>query len=110
MFNFAVTLAAVSDWTFHLAVSQQPAWNGKREQHFTNWVRHSNSDASVFIDISNEYKHANRNKSSTLARKMMLKAVWPEQDPTFFFNAAKMLKWKMSNGGDLIGVVSEFGK
>lgn len=72
MLNFAVTLAAVCDWTFHLHLSRLPQWSGKREQDFTNWVRQSSSDAFVFIDLSNEYKHANRNKPSTLARKMML--------------------------------------
>lgn len=72
MFNFAVTLAALCDWTFHLRLSHIPSWNGKRETHFTNWVRNSSPDAFVFIDISNEYKHANRNNPSTLAEKMML--------------------------------------
>lgn len=72
MFNFAVTLAAVCDWTFHLHLSHLPRWNGRKEQHFTNWVRNSSADAFVFIDIANEYKHANRNTPSTLAEKMML--------------------------------------
>lgn len=72
MFNFAVTLAAVCDWTFHVHLSALPRWAGKREQNFTNWVRHTNSDAFVFIDISNEFKHANRKAPSALAEKMML--------------------------------------
>lgn len=72
MFNFAVTLAAVCDWTFHLHLSHLPKWSGKKEQNFTNWVRNSSADAFVFIDISNEYKHANRKTPSTLAEKMML--------------------------------------
>lgn len=75
MFNFSVTLAAVCDWTFHVHLSVLPQWNGRKEQHFTNWVRHSNDDAFVFIDISNEYKHANRKAPSTLAEKMMLSFV-----------------------------------
>lgn len=72
MFNFAVTLAAVCDWTFHVHLSSLPRWTGKKEQHFTNWVRYNNNDAFVFIDISNEYKHANRKTPSALAEKMML--------------------------------------
>jgi len=72
MFNFAVTLAAVSDWTFHLHLKHLPRWSGKVEQSFTNWVRHNSADAFVFIDISNEYKHADRKKPSTLAEKMMV--------------------------------------
>jgi hypothetical protein len=72
MLNFAVTLAAVCDWTFHLHLIALPRWNGTREQNFTNWVRQSSADAFVFIDLANEYKHANRNKPSTLAEKMML--------------------------------------
>jgi len=75
MFNFAVTLAAVSDWTFHLHLSQLPLWNKKKESHFTNWVRKSNEDAFVFIDISNEYKHAHRTNKSTLAEKLILKYI-----------------------------------
>lgn len=72
MFNFAVTMAAVCDWTFHLRLSDLPRWHGKKEQNFTNWVRKNSEDAFVFVDISNEYKHANRNKPSTLAEKMMM--------------------------------------
>ncbi|MDR5809295.1 hypothetical protein [Caballeronia sp. LZ019] len=72
MFNCAVTLAAVADWTFHLKLSHLPRWSGKREQHFTNWLRRNCDDAFVFIDLSNEFKHANRNKPSTLAEKMMV--------------------------------------
>jgi hypothetical protein len=72
MWNFAVTLAAVCDWKFHLHLSQLPRWSGKKEQHFTNWVRYNSADAFVFVDISNEYKHANRKNPSTLAEKMML--------------------------------------
>ncbi|RDU95263.1 hypothetical protein [Trinickia dinghuensis] len=72
MFNCVVTLAAVCDWTFHLKLSHLPRWSGKKEQNFTNWVRKNCGDAFVFIDLSNEYKHANRNKPSTLAEKMMV--------------------------------------
>lgn len=72
MFNFAVTLAAVSDWTFHLHLKHLPRWSGRVEQNFTNWVRHHSADAFVFIDISNEYKHADRKKPSTLAEKMLM--------------------------------------
>ncbi len=71
MFNFATTLAAVCDWTFHLHLSPLPSWNGKKEQDFTQWVRHNCADAFVFIDISNEFKHANRKNPSSLAQKMM---------------------------------------
>ena len=70
MFNFAVSLAAVCDWTFHVHLKSLPHWTGKKEHHFTNWVRHTNSDAFVFIDTSNEYKHANRKMPSALAEKM----------------------------------------
>lgn len=72
MFNFAVTLAAVCDWTFHLRLSHLPKWSGKKELNFTHWLRNNCADAFVFIDIANEYKHANRNTPSTLAEKMML--------------------------------------
>ena len=72
MFNFAVTLAAVCDWTFHLHLSSLPRWKGKREQNFTHWIRVNCADAFVFIDIANEYKHANRVNGSTLVEKMML--------------------------------------
>lgn len=72
MFNFAVTLAAICDWTFHVHLRSLPRWTGKKEHHFTNWVRHTSSDAFVFIDISNEYKHANRKVPSALAEKVML--------------------------------------
>jgi hypothetical protein len=58
--------------TFHVHLSGLPRWTGKKVQHFTNWVRHTSNDAFVFIDISNEYKHANRTKPSALAEKMML--------------------------------------
>ncbi len=75
MLNCSVTLAAVCDWTFHLRLRTLPQWSGKNEKHFTNWVRLNCADAFVFIDISNEYKHANRNKPSTLAKKMMLSYV-----------------------------------
>lgn len=100
MFNFAVTLAAVSDWTFHLELSQIPIWAGKNEAHFTNWLRHTNSDVFVFIDLSNEFKHAHRNKPSSLAQKMMLKAVF-SSDPQaagFVFDSQKMIKMTTSNG------------
>jgi hypothetical protein len=72
MFNFAVTLAAVCDWTFHLQLSHLPRWSGKNEQNFTYWVRYNSDDAFVFVDISNEYKHADRKIPSTLAQKVML--------------------------------------
>ena len=72
MFNFAVTLAAVCDWTFHLHLSNLPRWSGKKEKNFTHWLRVNCADAFVFIDIANEYKHANRATPSTLAEKMML--------------------------------------
>ena len=72
IFNFAVTLGAVCDWTFHLQLSNLPRWIGKKEQSFTYWVRYNSDDAFVFIDISNEYKHANRKTPSTLAQKVML--------------------------------------
>lgn len=72
MFNFAVTLAAVCDWTFHLHLSRLPRWSGKKEHNFTHWLRNNCEDAFVFIDIANEYKHANRKTPSTLAEKMML--------------------------------------
>ena len=72
MFNFAVTLAAVCDWTFHLRLSNLPRWSGRNEQNFTHWLRNNCADAFVFIDVANEYKHANRNSPSTLAEKMMM--------------------------------------
>lgn len=72
MFNFSLTLAALCDWTFHVRLSHLTRWAGKKESHFTNWVRHTNQDAFVFIDLSNEFKHANRVTPSTLAEKMML--------------------------------------
>lgn len=72
MVNFAVTLAAVCDWKFHLHLSHLSMWTGKSEPNFTNWVRQASADAFVFIDISNEYKHANRKTPSTLAEKVML--------------------------------------
>lgn len=72
MFNFAVTLAAVCNWTFHQRLSHLPRWSGKQEVNFTHWLRNNCADAFVFIDIANEYKHANRNAPSILAKKMML--------------------------------------
>jgi len=75
MMNFAVSLAAVCDWTFHIRLSSLPRWNGKTERHFTNWVRKSSADAFVFVDISNEYKHANRIHPSMSAEKMMLEYI-----------------------------------
>lgn len=81
MFNCVVTLAAVCDWTFHLKLSRLPRWVGKKEQNFTYWVRKNCDDAFVFIDLSNEYKHANRNKPSTLAEKMMVSFVDLTENP-----------------------------
>lgn len=72
MMNLSVTLAAVADWTFHLKLSNLPRWSGKTSTNFVNWIRSSSDDAFVFIDISNEYKHADRNKPSTLAENMMI--------------------------------------
>ncbi|MGS1108166.1 hypothetical protein ACVCNH_18070 [Achromobacter anxifer] len=81
MMNFAVSLAAVSDWTFHVHLADLPRWQGKKEHNFTNWIRHHNADAFVFIDISNEYKHANRNTPSAVAEKMMLRFVQFDKEP-----------------------------
>lgn len=72
MWNCAVTIAAVCDWKFHIHLSSLPRWKGRTEQNFTHWVRNNCPDAFVFIDIANEYKHANRNTPSTIAQKMMM--------------------------------------
>lgn len=81
MFNFAVTLAAVCDWTFHLHLSHLSRWSGKKEQNFTHWLRNNCADVFVFIDIANEYKHANRNTPSALAEKMMVSFIDFGQHP-----------------------------
>ena len=94
MFNFAVTLAAVCDWTFHLHLSNLPRWSGKKEKNFTHWLRVNCADAFVFIDIANEYKHANRATPSTLAEKMMLSfidlGIHPEMRSQIDLNKGKI--------------------
>ncbi len=105
MFNFVVTMAAVADWTFHLQLKPLPLWAGKQEQHFTNWVRHANDDAFVLIDLSNEYKHADRKKSSSLAQKMWMKIIWPKDNPQISnqIDNTKML-WFPTTGGGLAAI------
>lgn len=101
MFNFVVTMAAVADWTFHLQLKPLSLWAGKKEQHFTNWVRHANDDAFVLIDLSNEYKHADRNKPSSLAQKMWMKTIWQKDDPQLSsrIDRARMLWFETTSGG-----------
>lgn len=100
MFNFAVTLAALCDWTYHVRLSKLPRWAGKKEHHFTNWVRHTNQDAFVFIDLSNEFKHANRVTPSTLAEKMMLAFIDLVKHPHLRSTCDLSKGWIQNMGGN----------
>lgn len=74
--NLSITLALISDWTFHIHLAGTPKWERKNEIHFCNWVRSQSSAVAAFIDISNECKHADRKHPNFIAQKVLLRPIW----------------------------------
>ena len=68
--NFSICLASVVDWFFHLRLSKDSTWAGKNETNFLNWIRLQKKEVAVFVDISNEAKHANRKYQNFSLKKV----------------------------------------
>lgn len=73
--NFSVTIAAIADWTFHIKLANLPKWKN-RDINFTHWVRSKSREVGIFIDIANEFKHANRKHSNFYAESIELKWIY----------------------------------
>lgn len=92
--NFAVSVASVADWTFHLKVKQLPRWNDDKfkDVHFANWIRSQSPQVAAFMDISNECKHANRKHENFIARKVLLSPIWERDRHQFSADQLKLFE------------------
>lgn len=98
MMNFSVTIASLSDWVFHIHCSDLPEWKNKDEKYFTRWVRKSSDEAYAFIEIANEYKHANRTKPNTVVEHMGFSTYNMTKHGVSFFGVDMTRGWIMSTG------------
>jgi hypothetical protein len=68
--NFSITISLLSDWSFHLLLNDQKRWKNKQENSFTQWIVSQSPEVAAFIDISNEFKHANRRCKNFFAERI----------------------------------------
>lgn len=114
MFNFAVTMASVTDWVFHLKISGKEKWKGKDEGYFIRWIKNNSPEVCAFIDISNEFKHANRKDGkNSFAERMTITHILATDDEAKLYDSYGW-GWRGEPNGDrvyyLFGVVQISGK
>lgn len=103
--NFAVSIASVVDWTFHLKLKDDPKWNrkGVSAVEFAYWIRTQSDQVAAFIDISNECKHADRRHPNFVAEKVLLSPIWEHDRQRFSADDLKYMEEKgyrsPTNGG-----------
>ncbi|MDD2864174.1 MAG: hypothetical protein PHC99_05550 [Methylococcales bacterium] len=78
--NFSFTIASISDWIFHIKLANEQKWLGKKEVNFTYWVRSKSAEVSMFIDISNECKHCDKDNPNFYAEKILIYPIWCQSD------------------------------
>ena len=71
LFDCAITVSCLSDWTFHTEVKGHQSWNdfaSKKgaDKKFTEWVASRSVDNAVIQEISNTAKHFHRMKPNIL--------------------------------------------
>ena len=66
--NFAVTVAALADWSWMLHARDHHSWQGFRGRmgldKFARYIASQNDLVHAFTDLANEYKHADRFQAS----------------------------------------------
>jgi hypothetical protein len=59
--NFSVSVHAIADHLWWVKAIDDPQWN-KHQGNFVNWVVAENDCIAAFLDISNTYKHSERDR------------------------------------------------
>jgi hypothetical protein len=59
--NFSVSFYAIADHLWWVKAIDAPHWN-KHQGNFVNWVTTENDCIAAFLDISNTYKHSERDR------------------------------------------------
>ena len=72
--NFSVTIHAIADHLWHLEAIRDPQWENTQSK-FVEWIKTKSDCISLFIDISNTYKHSDRN------RKIFCRSSWTKALP-----------------------------
>jgi hypothetical protein len=58
--NFSVSVHAIADHLWWVKAIDDPQWNN--QGNFVNWVTTANDCIAAFLDISNTYKHSERER------------------------------------------------
>jgi hypothetical protein len=63
--NFSVTIHAITDHLWHTGANRNPQW--AEYGNYLNWLKTQNDCIGVFIDLSNTYKHTERDRPNRFA-------------------------------------------
>jgi hypothetical protein len=57
--NFSVTIQAIADHLWYAGANRIPQWRNRRSK-FLEWLKTQNDCIGIFIDLSNTYKHSQK--------------------------------------------------